>query len=50
MAAAVTKTVATGKTFSQVVDGKYTVYTAGQTVKVSPQDAIIFTAAGLFTA
>lgn len=47
MAAAVTKTVATGKTVTQVVDGKLTVYTATQTVKLSPQDAVVFTAAGL---
>lgn len=50
MASAVTKTVATGKTFTQVVDGKITVFTAGQTVKVSPQDAVVFTASGIFTA
>ena len=47
MAAAVTKTVATGKTVTQVVDGKITVYTAGQTILLSPMDAIVFTAAGL---
>ncbi len=49
MAAAVSKTVAAGKTLTQIVDGKITVFTAGQTVLLSPQDAVVFTAQGLVT-
>lgn len=43
----VSKTVATGQSVVQVVDGKMTEFTGGQTVLLTAWDAVVFTAAGI---
>lgn len=43
----VSKTVQTGQAVIQQIDGCLTIFTAGQTVLLTPWDAIVFTAAGI---